>query len=435
MYSRPNIKDNPMQNLPDFLHHSPTAWHAVEHLEKTLKKNGLEKLDEAEEWKLRPGKGYFVTRNGSSLIGFILPKKTPSYAHICASHTDSPALKLKPNSAYIKEETLMVATDVYGAPLLSSWLNRDLGIAGRVITLNKKGHPSEILVNATHAPLVIPQLAIHLDREVNTKGLILNKQEHLSAIAAIGSKSEKEAKNYLNRLLGLDPILSSDLFLYPLEAPKFLSFDKELLSAYRLDSLESVHAITTAFIANLQPLQTGIKMCVFWDNEEIGSETAYGAASPFFSETLERIFLSLNLTRQDYLRITSASLCVSVDLAHAINPNYSDKHEPHHKVHLGKGVVIKHSAQHRYASDARTAGYIKALCKKARVACQDVIGRADITSGSTIGPIHANSTGMPTVDIGTPQLSMHSAREVISMKDHKSMIALLQAFYKEDIPK
>lgn len=420
-----------MQPLIDFLYHSPTAWHAVENLSISLDNQGFEYLDERKNWKLQPGKAYYTTRNGSSLIGFVLPKKTPSFVHICASHTDSPALKLKPNAAFRKENMLLIGTDIYGGPLLSSWLNRDLGIAGRVITLDKKGNPVEKLVRADHAPLVIPQLAIHLDREVNTKGLILNKQDHLSALASIECKSDKDAQNYLNQLLGIDPILSADLFLYPLDPPSYLSSNQELLASYRLDSLESVHAIAEALIIQSKPSNEGIKMCVFWDNEEIGSETAHGAASPFFSDTLERILHALNLSRQDYLRINSSSLCVSVDLAHALNPNYTDKHEPQHKVYLGGGIVIKHSAQNRYASDARTASVIKALCKKHKIPCQDVIGRADIASGSTIGPIHANSTGMPTVDIGCAQLSMHSTREIISMKDHESMIKLLSAFYKE----
>lgn len=422
--SRSHIK-----HLIEFLEKSPTAWHAVENVAEQLALQGFEPLSEQADWELTPGKGYYVTRNGSSFIGFIVPLAQPARAHVCASHTDSPALKLKPNPAFRKENMLMLGVDVYGAPLLSSWLNRDLGIAGRIVHSDRKGNIREKLVCVTDQPLVIPQLAIHLDREVNMQGLVLNKQEHLSALAGIHAVDEKSAKNYLSDLLGVDHILSTDLFLFPLEKPSLAGLNQDILSSYRLDSLASVHAISTAISHKPKPHGNILKMCVFWDNEEIGSETAHGAASPFFAETLERILLSLGYDRQTYLRLLASSICLSVDLAHALHPNYMEKHEPRHQTPLGSGVIIKHSTQQRYASDARTAGYAASLCLQNKIPFKHMINRADIPSGTTIGPIHANNTGMPTVDIGIPQLSMHSARELIACVDQIAMIDMLTAFY------
>ncbi len=417
-----------IQRLVEFIKSSPTAWHAVKVVSQELEKKGFRLLDEGKPWKLKPGQAYYIVRNGSSLIAFVTPKKDPQKAVVCASHTDSPALKLKPNAAYIKEGMLMFGVEVYGSPLLNSWLNRDLGIAGRVISESLV----EKLVMVDHAPLVIPQLAIHFDKELNTHGLILNRQDHLAALGAIGITTQSEANKYFHKLLGVKDLISSDLFLYPLEPPAFVGPNKEMLAAYRIDSLCSVHAITSALTANPEPLTSTLKMCVLWDNEEIGSETAHGAASPFFAETLERILLSLSLEREDYLQIIPSSLCISVDLGHAVNPNYADKHEPNHKNLLGNGIIIKHSANQRYASNARTAAFIKSLCHKQKIPCQDVVSRSDLSPGTTVGPIHANSTGMPTVDIGIAQLSMHSARELVCCQDHENMIALLGSIYAKE---
>lgn len=418
-----------MQKLMRFIQDSPTAWHAVQQLAQQLDSQGFIALNESQPWTLKAGKSYYVIRDGSSLIAFTTPLKRIKAAKVAASHTDSPGFKLKPNAAFVKEGMLMLGVEIYGGPLLNAWLNRDLGIAGRVFSADKHGTLIETLVNITKAPVVIPQLAVHLDREVNTRGLVLDKQNHLAAIAKLNCKDENEAEKYLNALIGIKHILSGDLFLYPLDPPAYLGSHQEMLAAYRLDSLCSVHSIISAFVHSHKPSESTLKLCAFWNNEEIGSETAQGAASPFFSETMERIIYALGGTREDYLRIVASSLCLSVDLAHALHPNYAEKHEPQHKIHLGKGIVIKHSAQQRYASTAATSSYIKALCLKHKIPYQETVGRGDIPTGTTIGPIHANLTGMPTVDIGIPQLSMHSTRELIACEDQNNMTELLNTFY------
>lgn len=430
-----NAKNTP-NTLFNFLDNSPTAWHAVKNCKTELEQHGFKELHENENWHLKPGGNYFVSRNGSSICAFTLSQKKPQSIRVAASHTDSPALKLKPNAEFYKENMLMLGLEIYGGPLLASWLNRDLGIAGRILFTDKKGNIHEELVNIDQTPIVIPQLAIHLDRNVNESGPILNKQEHLAAIAAIQPKPEKEKDSFLLRqikaqLPTLQQLLSYDLFAYPLEKACLIGENHEMFASYRIDSLASVHSALQAFLQKPKPAQESIKMAVFWDNEEIGSNTAQGAGSPFLPHIIERITLALGMTREDYFRLLSASLCASVDLAHALHPNYADKHEPRHLAIMNKGIVIKSNAQQRYATDARSAATIVALCQKHNIPFQAYISRGDIACGSTIGPITANLTGMPTVDIGCTQLSMHSCRELAGIHDQASMTQLLATFLHE----
>lgn len=423
--------NNELKDLLTFLDSSPTSWHAVEQITQKLKQSGFEPLEEGSPWKLVSGGRYYVTRNGSSLAAFIIPTQKPVAAKIGGSHTDSPGFKLKPNAEYLKEHMVMLGLEVYGAPLLSSWLNRDLGIAGRILVKDSKGKIQEKLVNLTQQPVIIPQLAIHLDRGVNDTGLILNKQEHLAALAAIDNIPPKNYLEFLlKKQLHFHTLLAHDLFLYPLEPARLIGFNQQLISSYRLDSLGSVYAILQGLTSGAKPDKNWIKMAIFWDHEEIGSETAQGAASSFAPHILERIALATGMGREEYLCLLNRSLCLSVDLTHALHPNYPEKHEPHHQVMLNKGIVIKSNAQNRYATDAKSAAIVIDLCEKQKIPYQKFVSRNDIPSGSTIGPIHARKTGMSTVDIGYAQLSMHSSRELVSSQDHLDMCKLLTEFYK-----
>lgn len=420
-------------SLLSFLNNSPTAWHAVHNGVKELQKEGFKELKENEPWKLQAGGRYFVTRNGSSLCAFVLPKKNPSSIHLAAAHTDSPGFKLKPQAEFIKDNMVMLGVEVYGAPLLTSWLNRDLGIAGRVIFKNKQSAIQEELVDINFAPVVIPQLAIHIDRNVNENGLVLNKQTHLAALAAIESPSKQKRTPLLQRLLkqalpSIKDILSFDLFLYPLEPARLLGASQELIASYRIDNLTSMHAILEAAKGAKAASSSLIKMAVFWDHEEIGSGSAQGAHSPFIPHVIERIAIAMGLSREEYLRLFHNSLCLSADLTHAIHPSYSDKHEPQHQVLLNQGIAIKSNAQQRYASDARSSATIISLCHQHKIPLQMYVGRGDIACGTTVGPIHATSTGMPTVDVGCPQLSMHGCRELMGTQDHLSLCQLMKAF-------
>ena len=417
-----------IQDFIDFLDASPTAWHAVEAVQNRLKQAQFIPLSESDEWHLRPGQAYSVERNGSSLCAFITPKKKPQQLRLLATHTDSPSLKLKPKGEFRKHQTILLGVEIYGSPLLSSWLNRDLGIAGRVLYANSKGEIKESLVRLDRYPVTIPQLAIHLDRDVNEKGLQLNKQEHLHAVAGLESSLKEGSflESVLRDQIDLGKLISHDLFLFPLEKPRLLGFDDSLLASYRIDSLASVHASITALLHQTDPLEEDIKMIICWDNEEIGSQTAQGASSPFFSQLLERLISSYGATREDYFRLLNRSFCISIDLAHALHPHYADKHDAQHQPLLGGGIVIKHNAQQRYATSARSLLPVQLCADAKKLRVQHFTSRNDIPCGTTIGPIQAFQTGIPTVDIGCGQLSMHSCRELMSCQDHLDMCQLLE---------
>jgi aspartyl aminopeptidase len=409
-----------LEDFQRFLDTSPTSWHAVQEIGNRLSSIDFTPLEEREKWELEPGKKYFVQRGGS-LCAFSLPKTRPSKGVIIASHTDSPALKLKPNAEVSQENMLLLETEVYGAPLLSSWLNRDLAIAGRIVVQNKEGEVEEKLVFLNEAPLFIPQLAVHLDREVNEKGLILNKQEHLRPILTLNTNTTLESlfkKQHAYHLL-----LGFDLFLVPLQTAKYVGAEGEMIASYRLDNLSSAHACTAA-IASAKTDNT-LQLALFWDNEEVGSRTAEGAASPLLSDTLKRIGLGLGFSEEDSIRLRANTFCISVDVAHAYNPNFPKKYDPKHLPHIGKGIILKYNADKKYASDAKTAAPIIQACKRLKLPYQSYACRSDIPCGSTVGPIVAQGLGIPTVDIGCPIFSMHSAREVMACQDHLDLCQLL----------
>lgn len=437
------MKDkNCIDGLLNFLDASPTAWHAADNCTTRLAEQGFIALDEKEAWDIKPGRAYFVMRNSSSVCAFIIPNKKPSSIRLAASHTDSPALKLKPNEEFYKENMLMLGLEIYGAPMLNSWVNRDLGIGGRLIYKNAAGKLIEKLVKTDAFPVVIPQIAIHLDRTVNENGLILNKQEHLAALASIRKDHDKEKntnkkkakeETFLDRVfkdvVGNGKVLASELFVFPLESARRFGENQELISSYRLDNLASVHATLEGILDAAKPHDHTIKMAAFWDNEEVGSNTAQGAGSPFIAHVIERIMIALKLNREDYLRIIPHSLCASIDLSHSVHPNYADKHEPRHPVLLNEGIVIKTNAQQRYATNAISSAAIVDICHEHEIPFQHHIARGDISCGSTVGPVHATLMGMQTIDIGIPQLSMHSSREIIGTADHLSMCRFLKYFF------
>jgi aspartyl aminopeptidase len=422
-----------LKNLLAFLQAAPTSWHAVDLVDKELEQNGFISLELGDRWDLVPGESYRVIHQGSTLCAFILPINQPVAAHIAGSHTDSPGFKLKPKAEFQKENMTLLGLEIYGSPLLNSWLNRDLGIAGRVTYTDSSSSLKETLVRIESHPVVIPQLAIHLDRTVNDKGLILNKQEHLNALAALDWKPSKKQSSYLEMLLreqvDFRKLLATDLFLFPLEAPCFVGDGPQMISGYRIDSLASVHAALNALLQPRKVSSSILNMVVFWDHEEVGSQTSQGAGSPFLSRLLERICLSLEMDREDYFRLIEKSLCLSVDLSHALHPNYPEKHDAHHPILMNRGIVIKHNAQKRYASDADSSARIIHLCQQHNLPYQEFVTRGDIPAGTTIGPIHAHFTGMPTVDIGCGQLSMHSCRELVGCQDQLDMFYLLTAFF------
>jgi aspartyl aminopeptidase len=416
-----------IQDLLSFLDAAPTAWHAVAVAVERLKQAGFQPLSDQDNWSILPNQRYFVTRNGSTLCAFITPSRRPQRLRLLASHTDSPGFKLKPLSEVRKHQMILLGVEIYGSPLLSSWLNRDLGIAGRVVYFNVQDQLQESLVLCNQIPITIPQLAIHLDRDVNDRGVILNKQDHLYALAGLESSLPQGSflEFLLNKTIPLKSLIGHDLFLFPLENARLLGNEDAFLASYRIDSLASVHAALMALLHQPEPLEDDMKMVIFWDNEEVGSKTAQGAESPFFNQVIERIMEKYQATREDYFCLLNRSTCISIDLAHALHPNYADKHDGQHQPILGQGVVVKSNAQQRYATSALSSLPIHLAAKEKQLSLQRFVSRNDIPCGTTIGPLHASLAGMPTVDVGCGQLSMHACRELMACQDQVDMFHLL----------
>ena len=421
-----------IKDLINFLDSSPTAWQAVAFLRNKFLQNDYIELLEHQTWNIQPGQRYFVVRNGSSFCAFVTPKNFPKQLRLLASHTDSPGLKLKPQPEILKKGMLLLGVEVYGAPLLTSWLNRDLGIAGRILYTDLQQQIKESVVRLDRYPLTIPQLAIHLDREANEKGVILNKQEHLNALACLEKDFSQHSflETLLREEIDFDKLIAHDLFLFPLETARLTGYKNAFISSYRIDSLASVHAAYSALLNHSDSLEEEIKMVVFWDNEEVGSQSAQGAQSPFLSQVLQRLIEGLKGTKEDYFCLISRSTCFSIDLAHALHPNYTDKHDAQHQPLLGKGVILKCNAQHRYATSARSLLPVKIFAGLEEMQLQYFVNRGDLPCGSTIGPLHAAATGMATVDIGCGQLSMHASRELMASQDHIALCLLLERVMK-----
>ncbi|MBS3904182.1 MAG: M18 family aminopeptidase [Simkania sp.] len=416
-----------LEDLKHFLDNSPTSYHAIRQIANRLALCEYLPLQEKEEWKLEKGKRYFVCRGGA-LCTFSIPSSMPDKMIILGSHTDSPALKLKPQPEHHKENMRLLGVEVYGGPLLNAWLNRDLSIAGRVIVSDTTGQRVERLVWLDDAPLVIPQLAIHLDREVNDKGLKLNKQEHLIPLAGLIKEHDQTAsylETLLHRHIQFKTLLGSDLFLVPLEPSRFLGAEGELIASYRLDNLASAHACTTAMGMLQTPSENVLQVAAFWDHEEIGSRTMEGAASTLLQDTIKRILCSLNIKDELYLRLKSQSLIISIDVAHGFHPGFEKKYDLQHLPLLGQGVVIKFNADHKYTTNGPTAAILTQALESLNLHKQLYTARNDVGCGSTIGPIAETQMGIPSVDIGIPVLSMHSIREIIAGRDHLDMCTLL----------
>lgn len=426
------------QDLLDFIDASPTPWHAVKEAVRRLEGAGYRALDPQKEWTLEPGDKAYVTRAGSSLIAFQVgtqPLLTGGF-RLVGAHTDSPNLRLKPSPAYMKHGYAQLGVEVYGGAIWHTWLDRDLSLAGRVVVMTQTGETSTHLVDfGRRALLRIPTVAIHLQRTVNSEGLKLNAQDHLAPIWALEESGDVEFEKVLADKLGentvtVDPkdIVAWDLCLYDVQPSTKSGLRGEFLHAPRLDNLGSSHAALTALLDDRARESTSV--AVLYDHEEVGSRSAQGAASPFLRDTLERIAQARGVTgREAYLRALGASFVISADMAHAIHPNYPEKHEPRHAPAFGKGPVIKTNFNQSYATDAETAAVFVALCRAEGFELQQFVTRSDMPCGSTIGPITAGELGVRTLDVGTPMLSMHSAREMAACADVELMVRALRRFF------
>lgn len=418
--------------LISFLNASPTPFHAVEAAADRLLAQGAVKLDEKDSWSLKPGQTAFVTRNGSSIIMLRIPKDVsrPRF-RITAAHTDSPCLKLKPHGPEDYANYRQWGVEVYGGLLFNSWLDRDLGVAGRVSRI-EAGSVKTALVRTEGKPFRIPQLAIHLDRGVNETGVVLNAQRHLVPVLGLVDPGPgRSLEGWLEETLGAPfTAMSFELHLYDTSPAGYGGFDDEFIFSGRLDNLAMSHAALEAFCAE-GPGDGSIQVAALFDNEEVGNQSAQGAGSNLLASVLERALLALGLGREDSLAALARSHMISADMAHAIHPNYPEKHEPYHFPLINHGPVVKANASQRYATNAETAALFKNLCGRAGTPMQDFLTRTDLACGTTIGPQVAAMLGVPTVDVGNPMLSMHSAREMCGSEDHGMMIRVFREFYRE----
>lgn len=370
------------------------------------------------------------------MAAFVVPSSPISSFRMIGAHTDSPNIRLKPRSVFTKEGYVQLGVEVYGGALLSSWLDRDLSLAGRVLLRTKDGIKTR-LVHMDHPLLRIPQLAIHLDREVNERGLVLNKQEHMIPILGLGNNKEGNfsIEHWISEQLGVPSasILQQDLMLFDTAAPTRAGHQGEFIFAARLDNLAMCHAGITALIRSRHAIPGGmLPMVVLFDHEEVGSDSVYGAGSNLISNTLERVVSARGGTREDHHRAMAHSLCISADMAHAVHPNYAERHDPRHRPVLNGGPVIKINTQQRYATCTHTAALFTDLCRESNIPFQYYAHRSDLPCGSTIGPITATSLGIRTVDIGSPLLSMHSIREMAGSQDPAYMTQALEVFLKQE---
>jgi aspartyl aminopeptidase len=411
-------------DLLAYIQASPTPYHAAHETARRLAAAGFKALDESASWTdLAPG-GYYVTSSETNLIAFVLPEPAARTSfQIIGAHTDSPNLRLKPHAEYVAEGYAQLGIEVYGGVLLNSWLDRDLGIAGRLLVRDGTEVASK-LVSIAKPLLRVPQLAIHLDREVNDKGLVLNRQEHLAPIYGLAGGRGMLAHVAEAAAVEVANIVGAELQLFDIVAPTLGGTNNELIFSARLDNLAMCHAATTALAQVKSP--SAISVIALFDHEEVGSASAAGAGSAVLPRILERLCGD----REAFLRACARSTCISADMSHAVHPNYANRHEPRHKPQLNGGPVIKTNTQQRYATTAATAAMFASLCAEEDVPVQHFVTRTDLPCGSTIGPITSTLLGIATVDVGNPMLSMHSVRELGGARDPEMMTRVLTRYLR-----
>ena len=421
------------QALLDFIDASPSPWHAVATTTQQLQSHGYSELHETERWQLEAGGKYFVTRAGSSLIAFVLGSAplAGSGFRIVGAHTDSPGLRLKPKAPYASDGLARLGVEVYGGPILATFADRDLSLAGRVHLRDGSGLQSRLL--RFEAPMVrLPNLAIHMNREVNDHGLKFNKQNELPLIFGFAADTAQAHTRFLE-LVGAAlevecrDILTWEFNVYDTQKGVLWGAEREFIADSQLDNLASCHAALMALQQSDAPAATCV--CALFDHEEIGSESAAGAGGSFIADILGRIAAHEKADEEARRCAFARSFFISADMAHAYHPNFPAAYEPQHKVMVNGGPVIKINANHRYSTGADTAARFIALCASAGVPFQQYAHRTDLGCGSTIGPIVAACLGIASVDVGSPMWAMHSLRESAGVLDHGYMVAALHAAF------
>ena len=417
------------QKLLSLLERCPSCFHAIEVMKEELSKFGAIELKEYEAWDLEAGKRYFVTRNDSSIIAFRVGHHLENYSfNIAASHSDSPTFKIKENAQLeIKGKYTQLNAEGYGGMLCSTWLDRPLSIAGRVIVKNVDVFESRLL-NIDRDLVMIPNVAIHMNRQAN-QGVSYNAQVDMLPLFG-GQNTPKDAlKTLISETLdvSVDDIYGSDLFLYNRMKPSVWGYENEFISSGRLDDLQCAFTTLEGFVSSENEQSVNVFAC--FDNEEVGSGTRQGAASTFLEDVLKRINDCLGKSSEDYRRALASSFMVSADNAHAVHPNHPEKTDVNNCVYMNEGIVIKFSANQKYTTDALSKAVFKGICDQVDVPVQYFANRSDAAGGSTLGNIQSRTVSIPSVDIGLPQLAMHSSYETAGIKDTYYMIKAMRQFY------
>ena len=420
-----------VQELFDFIQQSPSCFHVIENVKKQLTEQGFEELCENKNWQIKEGGKYFVTRNLSSVIAFKVPTKDFKSFHIVASHSDSPTFKIKDHpEQMVKGKYVQLNTERYGGMIYSTWFDRPLSIAGRALVKTETGVATKLL-NIDRDLLVIPNLAVHMDRTVND-GMKYNPQVNL--LPLYGDAASKDTFNKLvAEACGTaeENIISTDLFLYNRTAPTVWGAHNEYMSCAKLDDLECAFSSLKAFLKGEN--SQSISVCAIFDNEEVGSSTKQGANSTFMYDILHRINENLGRTEEQYHTAVASSFMLSADNAHALHPNHPAISDPTTPVYLNEGIVIKHNANQKYTTDAVSSAIFQKMCEEKNVPYQHFVNRSDVAGGSTLGNIANTHVSLNTVDIGMAQLAMHSSYETAGVLDLDYMIAGMEAFYNSAV--
>jgi aspartyl aminopeptidase len=416
--------------LLTFLGEAVTPFHAVEAMTRRLKTAGFEEVEQFDAVQMAPGQGYFTVRQGSSLIAMRAgDAELGAGLRLVGTHTDSPNLSVKPNPVKGRDGCVQLGVDVYGGALLNPWFDRDLGVAGRVALLSTDGELESVLFDSKRPVAVVPSLAIHLDREANTQRSV-NAHKDVVPLAMLGEAQQFDFRQWLAEALAKDDprwqgarVMDYELSLYDTQRPGLVGIEEDFITSARLDNLLSCYAAVTALI-NADDSHWSVLVAT--DHEEVGSASTVGAQGPMLMDALTAIAPNV----ADNQKLRARSWMLSVDNAHAVHPNYADRHDEQHNPKLGAGPVIKINRNQRYATNSEGAARLRLIAERAGVNVQSFVMRSDLACGSTIGPITATETGIATTDIGVPTLAMHSVRELACAADLPQIVSLLEAFYR-----
>ena len=421
-------QENYVEGLFSFIDKSPSPFHAIEAMKEMLTAAGFMEVQENKSWELEKGGSYFVVRNDSAIIAFQIPNKEFDGFHMVASHSDSPSFKIKENAELTLDKAYTkLNVEKYGGMIMSSWFDRPLSVAGRVYVNTEQGIEKK-MIHFDEDLLVIPNLAIHMNREVNNGVKYSAQTDMCPVLSATADKTQFGTLLAEKADVNIEDVLGQDLYLYTRQKGLVVGVDKDMIMSPRLDDLECAYGSMQAMIESTP--DKFVNICAVLDNEEVGSGTRQGADSDFLYSTLKRIVYAMGGNEETYMQAVAESFLISADNAHALHPNHPEKADPTNRPVLNGGIVIKYSGNQKYTSDAFSGSVMKKLCMDAEVPYQVFYNHSDVLGGSTLGNISTAHVSVASVDIGLPQLAMHSAVETAGVKDIEYLIKALKEFYK-----